>query len=77
MSSQVMEKTESNVAVEDSLRDLPLSNSYETAMEALSSLITRQKRGTPSSVGGKYGKFDRMQMYLKVTLTFLCFAKEI
>ncbi|KAG8646573.1 folylpolyglutamate synthase isoform X5 [Manihot esculenta] len=66
MSSQVMEKTESNVAVEDSLRDLPLSNSYETAMEALSSLITRQKRGTPSSVGGKYGKFDRMQMYLKI-----------
>lgn len=77
MSSQVMEKTESNVAVEDSLQDLPLSNSYETAMEALSSLITRQKRGTPSSVGGKYGKLDRMQMYLKVTLTFFCFAKGI
>ncbi|KAJ9184910.1 hypothetical protein P3X46_004595 [Hevea brasiliensis] len=65
MSSQVMEKTKSNEAVKDSLQDLPLSNSYGTAMEALSSLITRQKRGTPSSIGGKYGKLDRMQMYLK------------
>ena len=47
--------------------ELPLSSSYEMAMEALSSLITSQKRGGRSSVSGKYGKLDRMSMYLKVT----------
>eukprot|EP00257_Ricinus_communis_P027638 XP_025015052.1 folylpolyglutamate synthase [Ricinus communis] len=52
-----MEKTESNLAVKDS---------YETAMQALSSLITRQKRGSPSSIPGKYGKLDRMRIYLKI-----------
>ncbi|XP_048236266.1 folylpolyglutamate synthase isoform X2 [Ricinus communis] len=55
--SQGMEKTESNLAVKDS---------YETAMQALSSLITRQKRGSPSSIPGKYGKLDRMRIYLKI-----------
>ncbi|KAF2308121.1 hypothetical protein GH714_035490 [Hevea brasiliensis] len=65
-----MEKTKA-MAVKDSLQDLPLSNSYGTAMEALSSLITRQKRGTPSSIGGKYGKLDRMQMYLKVDVSII------
>ncbi|XP_021664822.2 folylpolyglutamate synthase isoform X2 [Hevea brasiliensis] len=66
MSSPVMGKTENNVAVKDYSQELPLSNCYETAMEALSSLITRQKRGTPSSIIPKYGKLDRMQMYLKI-----------
>jgi len=68
MSSPVMGKTEKNVAVKDYSQELPLANCYETAMEALSSLITRQKRGTPSSIIPKYGKLDRMQMYLKVLL---------
>ncbi|XP_012085952.1 folylpolyglutamate synthase isoform X2 [Jatropha curcas] len=66
VSYQVMEETESNVAVKDFLQDPPLSNSYETAMEALSSLITRPKRGIQSSIGGKYGKLDRMHVYLKI-----------
>ncbi|XP_021282085.1 folylpolyglutamate synthase isoform X2 [Herrania umbratica] len=35
-------------------------------MDALSSLITRQKRGERSNVMGKYGKLDRMLMYLKI-----------
>lgn len=48
--------------------ELPLPSSYEMAMEALSSLITRQKRGDRSPVGSKYEKLDRMLMYLKVTL---------
>ncbi|KAF2308119.1 hypothetical protein GH714_035471 [Hevea brasiliensis] len=67
-------KNKSNAAVKDSLQDLPLSNSYGTAMEALSSLITLQKRGTPSSIGGKYGKLDRMQMYLKVDVSIIEFG---
>ncbi|XP_026414635.1 folylpolyglutamate synthase-like isoform X1 [Papaver somniferum] len=46
--------------------ELPLSSSYESAMEALSSLITRQKRGEKSNINGKYEKMERMQMYLKI-----------
>lgn len=68
LSSQVMEKMGSNVVVKERSQDLHLSSSYETAMEALSSLITRQKRGDKSNICGKYGKLDRMLMYLKVTM---------
>ncbi|KAB2604437.1 folylpolyglutamate synthase [Pyrus ussuriensis x Pyrus communis] len=46
--------------------DLPITSSYESAMEALSSLITHKKRGDTSSVGGKYGKLERMSIYLKI-----------
>lgn len=68
MSSQVMEKMGSNVVIEEYSEDLPLPSSYDSAMEALSSLITRQKRQDRSSIGGKYGKLERMSMYLKVIL---------
>lgn len=61
MSFQVMEKTGS-----DDLQDLPLSSSYETAMDALSSLITQRKRGERSSVVPKLDKLERMSMYLKI-----------
>lgn len=63
-----METAGSNVIIKDYLQELPLSSSYENAMEALSSLITRQKRGEKSHIGGRYGKLERMSMYLKVTL---------
>ncbi|KAL5745550.1 hypothetical protein ACOSP7_026696 [Xanthoceras sorbifolium] len=66
MPSQVLEKTDINVVIEDYLPDLPLSSTYENAMEALSSLITRQKRGERSNIGGKYGKLERMSMYIKI-----------
>ncbi|KAG8648934.1 folylpolyglutamate synthase isoform X3 [Manihot esculenta] len=66
MSSQAMGEKESNGVVKDCLQELPHSNNYETAMEALSSLITGQKRGSRSSVGSRYGKLERMQMYLKI-----------
>lgn len=68
MSSQVVEKMRSNVVVKEYSEDFPFASSYESAMEALSSLITRQKRGGRSSIGGKYGKLERMSMYLKVIL---------
>lgn len=68
MSSQLVENMRSNVVVKEYSEDSPLASSYESAMEALSSLITRQKRGERSSIGGKYGKLERMSMYLKVIL---------
>ncbi|XP_056691276.1 folylpolyglutamate synthase isoform X3 [Spinacia oleracea] len=46
--------------------DLTHSRSYETVMEALSSLITCRKRGEKPSIGGKYTKLERMTMYLKI-----------
>ncbi|ONH95066.1 hypothetical protein PRUPE_7G049800 [Prunus persica] len=66
ISSQVMEQMQSNVFVKEYSEDLPVTSSYESAMEALSSLITRKKRGERSSVGGKYGKLERMSIYLKI-----------
>ncbi|PQP91949.1 hypothetical protein Pyn_34084 [Prunus yedoensis var. nudiflora] len=66
ISSQVMEQMQSNVFVKEYSEDLPGTSSYESAMEALSSLITRKKRGDRSSVGGKYGKLERMSIYLKI-----------
>ncbi|XP_048127112.1 folylpolyglutamate synthase isoform X5 [Rhodamnia argentea] len=66
MSSQVIEKMENELAFKGSCQDLPLSSSYEAAMEALSSLITRQKRGDRTPVGGKFGKLERMSIYLRI-----------
>lgn len=68
MSSEIMDRPGSNVVTKENLSDLPLSSAYEAAMEALSSLITRQKRGDKTPVGGTYGKLDRMLMYIKVKL---------
>ncbi|CAK9185920.1 unnamed protein product [Ilex paraguariensis] len=66
MSTQIEEKVDSNSIIGENLQELPLSSAYETAMEMLSSLITRQKRGTRSAVDGKYKKLDRMLMYIKI-----------
>ncbi|GAB2230989.1 hypothetical protein Drorol1_Dr00027272 [Drosera rotundifolia] len=60
MSFKVVEKSRSSLVVEEQNGDLPGSTSYEKAMEALSSLITRQKCGDKSNIGGKYGKLERM-----------------
>ncbi|KAB5519402.1 hypothetical protein DKX38_023721 [Salix brachista] len=66
MSSQSTEKPESDVAIIDCMQDVPLSDSYEAAMKALSSLIGQQKRGDQKTTGGQHGKLDRMRMYLKI-----------
>ncbi|KAL5546442.1 hypothetical protein UlMin_006129 [Ulmus minor] len=74
ISSPIMEKIRSNVVIKD-LEDLPAGSSnestmeapsYESTMEALSSLITQQKRGDRAAAGGKYEKLERMSMYLKI-----------
>lgn len=66
MSSQVKGITVSNALTTEYEENLPLSSSYENAMQALSSLITRQKRGEQSHIAGRYGKLQRMSMYLKI-----------
>ncbi|KAJ4970009.1 hypothetical protein NE237_003108 [Protea cynaroides] len=69
-SFQVIKKMRSVEVAERSFQDLTLS-SYETAMEALSSLIYHQKRGDRSSIDGmtssRYGKLERMRIYLKLS----------
>ncbi|CAN6586345.1 unnamed protein product [Malus baccata var. baccata] len=66
ISYQVMEHMQTNVVAKEYSDDLPITSSYESAMEALSSLITSKKRGDSPSVGGKYGKLERMLIYLKL-----------
>ena len=45
-----------------------LHPTYETTMEALSSLITTKRRGDVQTISNKYSKLERMEMYVKVTL---------
>ncbi|GAB4851683.1 Folylpolyglutamate synthase [Ancistrocladus abbreviatus] len=66
MPSQTEEKRTIHLAVEECGTKFSHSTSYENAMEALSSLITRQSRADKSAIGGKYEKLERMAMYLKI-----------
>ncbi|XP_027367595.1 folylpolyglutamate synthase isoform X5 [Abrus precatorius] len=61
-SSEVLLERGSNVVTNGQLQNFPLS-SYETAMEKLSSLITRQRRGEKPPVANK---LERMSKYLKI-----------
>ena len=62
MSSGVLFERGSNVVTDGQSHSFSLS-SYETAMEKLSSLITRQRRGEKPPIPNK---LERMSMYLKV-----------
>lgn len=48
--------------------NLPQSSSYESALEALSSLITQKSRGTMAPVIRSKTKLERMRKYVEVTL---------
>ncbi|TKY53405.1 Folylpolyglutamate synthase [Spatholobus suberectus] len=61
MSSEVHFERESNVVTNGQL-NIPLS-SYETAMEKISSLITRQRRGEKPPIANK---LEMMSLYLKI-----------
>ncbi|KAK7278951.1 hypothetical protein RJT34_23992 [Clitoria ternatea] len=61
-SFQVLLARGSNVVANEQLQNFPLSL-YETAMEKLSSLITRQRRGEKPPVANK---LEKMVMYLKI-----------
>lgn len=66
ISTEIVENKIRYEETEENSRDLSHSRSYETVMEALSSLITCRKRGEKSSIGGKYSKLERMTLYLKI-----------
>jgi hypothetical protein len=61
-SSEVLFERGKNVVTDGQLQNIP-SSSYEAAMEKLSSLITRQRRGEKPPVANK---LEKMSMYLKV-----------
>lgn len=65
MPSLVMENRV-NFLEREHVQDLAMASSYETAMEALSSLITQQRRGDISALGVNYDKLGRMLKYLKI-----------
>ncbi|CAI9103046.1 OLC1v1001475C1 [Oldenlandia corymbosa var. corymbosa] len=66
-STQTVEMEENNMMTEEETVQLTTTpTSYESAMDALSSLITRQKRGDPSKIAGTYSKLDRMSMYTQI-----------
>lgn len=50
------------------INNLPQSSSYESAMEALSSLITQKRRGEMVPVIRNEEKLKRMRKYIEVTL---------
>ncbi|OWM67278.1 hypothetical protein CDL15_Pgr000730 [Punica granatum] len=66
MSSPVIDKAGTDEIFKNGMQDSYISSSYEAAMEALSSLITRQNRKDRSPVGGKYEKLERMSIYLEI-----------
>lgn len=64
LSSQIVGKFSQNT--QDISQDFELPFAYETAMEALSTLITQKKRNGTSAVNGQNQKLDRMLRYIKV-----------
>ncbi|KAH1061087.1 hypothetical protein GLYMA_02G191500v4 [Glycine max] len=61
-SSEVLFERESNAVTDGRLQNFPVS-SYETAMEKISSLITRQRRGEKPPISNK---LEIMSLYLKI-----------
>ncbi|KAK1412983.1 hypothetical protein QVD17_34646 [Tagetes erecta] len=61
MSSQTLVPVNSS-----SEQECPSLFTYEAAMEALSSLITRKKRGGIINTDSKYTKLERMSMYVQI-----------
>lgn len=66
MSSQTVTTVSSSSLSSESMQEWESAFSYEAAMEALSSLITRKKRGTKSNTDAKYTKLERMSMYIQI-----------
>lgn len=62
MPSEVLIERGSNVVTNGQVQNFT-SSSYEAAMEKLSSLITRQRRGEKPPIANK---LEKMSMYLKV-----------
>ncbi|KAH1061086.1 hypothetical protein GLYMA_02G191500v4 [Glycine max] len=69
-SSEVLFERESNAVTDGRLQNFPVS-SYETAMEKISSLITRQRRGEKPPISNK---LEIMSLYLKGSTCIFCEA---
>ncbi|XP_015169219.1 7-deoxyloganetin glucosyltransferase-like isoform X2 [Solanum tuberosum] len=63
MSSQIVGKFSQNN--QDISQEFQLPSAYESAMEALSTLITQKKRNGTSAISGPNQKLDRMLRYIK------------
>lgn len=74
-SSQVLELMDRNAILEENTNGLYLPSTYDTAMEALSSLISRKSTGERLVARYKYEKLRRMQMYLKSREKTCCFHR--
>ncbi|XP_024980813.1 folylpolyglutamate synthase [Cynara cardunculus var. scolymus] len=66
MSSETVVTLNSRSVTSESIQECPLPFTYEAAMEALSSLITRKKRDGYSNPNVKYKKLERMSMYIQI-----------
>ncbi|XP_075102125.1 folylpolyglutamate synthase isoform X2 [Nicotiana tabacum] len=64
MSSQIVGKFSQNS--QDISQDFQLPSAYESAMEALSTLITQKKRNGIPAISGQNQKLDRMLRYIKI-----------
>ncbi|WMV23948.1 hypothetical protein MTR67_017333 [Solanum verrucosum] len=64
MSSQIVGKFSQNN--QDISQEFQLPSAYESAMEALSTLITQKKRNGTSAISGPNQKLDRMLRYIKI-----------
>ncbi|XP_041998981.1 folylpolyglutamate synthase-like isoform X1 [Salvia splendens] len=62
--SLAQEQMEMNTVVAENADHL--HPTYETTMEALSSLITTKRRGDVQTISNKYSKLERMEMYVKI-----------
>ncbi|XP_060183516.1 folylpolyglutamate synthase isoform X2 [Lycium barbarum] len=64
MSSQIVGKFSQNS--QDISQEFQLPSAYESAMEALSTLITQKKRNGTSAISGQNQKLDRILRYIKI-----------
>ncbi|KAJ9565411.1 hypothetical protein OSB04_001377 [Centaurea solstitialis] len=66
MSSETVVTLNNMSVTGKSIQECPSPFTYEAAMEALSSLITRKKRDGYSNPNVKYKKLERMSMYIQI-----------
>lgn len=65
-----MEQAAIDMGSKEDKEDSPALSSYDDAMEALSTLISRRNRGDPSPTRGSRDKLEQVCTYLKVTQAF-------
>lgn len=69
-SIEVVEKAAINMGSKEDKADNPALSSYDDAMEALSTLISRRNRGDRTPTKGNRDKLEQVVTYLKVIQPF-------